>query len=62
MNNLSRTMQALAMVEAGLSSYKAAKAVGVQVSAVTRAIARRKGKEICPCCGQIVRDGFVIQK
>lgn len=51
----SRTMQAVDLVESGLSVYAAAKQAGVNQSAVHRAIKRREDKPICPCCGQVVR-------
>lgn len=52
----SRTMLAVDLVESGLSVYAAAKQAGVNQSAVHRAIKRREDKEICPCCGQVVRS------
>lgn len=54
--NKSRTMQAVDLVESGLSVYAAAKQAGVNQSAVHRAIKRREDKPICPCCGQVVRS------
>lgn len=58
----SKTMQALDMVLIdGMTAYAAAKKVGINPSAVTRAIQRREDKKICPCCGQIVREGFKVK-
>jgi len=52
----SRTMQALDLVsDEGLTVYAAAKQVGVNQSAVHRALKRRDGKDICPSCGQVMR-------
>lgn len=59
----SKTMQALDLVlKDGLTAYAAAKQVGINQSAVSRALARREDKDICPCCGQIVREGFRVNK
>jgi hypothetical protein len=52
----SRTMQAVALVESGATLSEAARAAGVNVAAVHRAIARRRDKPICPCCNQVIRD------
>lgn len=53
----SRTMQAIDLVlDDGLTVYAAAKQVGVNESAVHRALGRRKDKEICPCCNQVIRQ------
>ena len=53
----SKTMQAVALVlDEGLTVYAAAKQVGVNDSAVHRALKRREGKAICECCGQVIRS------
>lgn len=53
----SRTMQAIDLVlDDGLTVYAAAKQIGVNESAVHRALGRRKDKEICPCCNQVIRQ------
>jgi len=51
----SKTMQAIDLVEDGLSVYAAAKQLDINTSAVHRAIARRADKDICPCCHQVIR-------
>jgi hypothetical protein len=54
---LSKTMQAVALVlDEGLTVYAAAKQVGVNDSAVHRALKRREGKPICEHCGQVIRS------
>lgn len=59
----SRTMKALDLVLIdGLTAYAAAKQVGINPSAVTRALQRREDKPLCPCCGQIVREGFKVDR
>lgn len=58
----SKTMQAVALVEQGMTAYAAAKQLDISPSAVTRALQRREGKQLCPCCGQIVREGFKIDR
>lgn len=58
----SRTMKALDLVlQDGLTAYAAAKKVGISQSAVSRALSRREDKTICPCCGQVVREGFKVK-
>ena len=58
----SRTMQAVDLVlDEGLTVYAAAKAVNVHQSAVHRALNRRGDKEICPCCKQVIREGFGVK-
>lgn len=53
----SRTMQAIDLVlDEGMTVYAAAKQIGVNESAVHRALGRRKDKQICPCCNQVIRQ------
>ena len=53
---LSKTMQALQLIDdEGFTAYAAAKRMGISAAAITRAQQRRVGKEICACCGQVVR-------
>lgn len=52
----SKTMKALDLVlDDGLTAYAAAKQVGINQSAVHRALKRREGKDLCPTCGQVIR-------
>lgn len=52
----SKTMQALDLVlDGGLTAYAAAREVGINQSAVHRALKRREGKDVCPACGQLIR-------
>ena len=57
----SRTQQALRLVAHGMSPAAAAKEVGISSTAVYRAMERKAGKITCPSCGQVVREGFVLQ-
>lgn len=58
----SRTQQAVELVlSKGVSPHAAAKQLGVHASAVYRAITRAKQKTLCPCCGQVVREGFTVK-
>jgi len=50
----SKTMEALALVDQGMTRYAAAKQIGISESAVHRAWHRRQGKNICPTCNQII--------
>jgi hypothetical protein len=59
----SKTMQALDLIlQDGLTPFAAAKQVGVHASAVYRALERAEKKPICPCCGQVVREGFELDR
>lgn len=56
----SRTMLAVDLVEKeNYSVYGAAKALGINQSAIHRAIKRREDKDICPHCNQVIRNQFV---
>ena len=60
---LSKTQQALAlMTSENIGASEAARRVGISPGTVLSAVMRMKGKELCPCCGQIVRDGFEINR
>ncbi|HLO63287.1 MAG TPA: helix-turn-helix domain-containing protein [Azonexus sp.] len=59
---ISKTQQALALVRTGKSVKEAAQEVGIADATVYIAINRTKGKEVCPCCGQVVREGFEINR
>lgn len=58
---LSKTQQALALMEEeGIGASEAARRVGIASGTVLSAVMRMKGKSICPCCNQVVRQGFEI--
>lgn len=61
---MSKTQQALAYLRENpdRSVYAAAKANGITPTTLYTAIAREKsrGRDRCPCCGQVVRDGFEV--
>lgn len=60
---LSKTQQALALMEAeGIGASEAARRVGIKAGTVLSAVMRMRGKDICPCCGQVVRAGFEIDR
>lgn len=58
----SKTMQALDRVNAGESVAAVARDIGISTTAIYAAQRRRAGKPICPCCGQVVRDGFSVKR
>ncbi len=63
MSPLSRTQQALAlMASEGIGATEAAKRVGIAPGTVLSAVMRMKGKEVCPCCGQVGREGFEVNR
>ena len=55
---LSKTQNGLALVAGGMSPRLAAKEAGIAVSTLRMAMGRIKGRDLCPCCGQVVREGF----
>lgn len=60
---LSKTQQAMAlMASEDIGASEAARRVGISPGTVLSAVMRMKGKEVCPCCGQVVRDGFEIDR
>ncbi len=56
----SKTQQALDLVRQGMTPYAAAQQAGISPSVVYVAIKRQQDKTLCPCCGQVARDGFQI--
>ena len=58
----SKTMQALELVADGMTAYAAAQKLGISQSVISRALSRREGKKLCPCCAQVVREGYKIDK
>ena len=65
---MSKTQEALALYDCGgMSIHAAARAAGIKAPTLHAAIKRREaqraaGKGTCPCCGQVVRDGFAINQ
>lgn len=58
----SKTQQAVDLVRRdGINPNTAARQLGVHASAVYRALRRAETKPICPCCGQVVREGFEVK-
>lgn len=58
----SKTQQAVDLVRQGVTPNAAAKQLGVHPSAVYRALTRALEKPLCPCCKQVVREGFEIDQ
>lgn len=58
MTTQSKTMQALDRVAAGERVAVVARDLGISTAAIYAAMKRRDGKNVCPCCNQVVRDGF----
>jgi predicted transcriptional regulator len=61
---MSKTKEAIKLVEQGMTVYAACKQLGLSRSAVSRAIARKEENKdrLCPCCGQVVRDQEMLEK
>lgn len=64
--DMSKTQDALRLMrEKGLTPYAAAKEAGITPTTLYAAIKREESKtakELCPCCGQVVREGFEINR
>lgn len=60
----SKTQQAIDLMNAnpGMTAYAAASQVGVTEQAIYGALKRTQGRKQCPCCGQVVREGFEINR
>ena len=43
-----------------MTPYAAAQQAGVSPTVVYVAIKRQQDKTLCPCCGQVVREGFQV--
>ena len=58
----SKTQQAIDLMREnpGMTAYAAAAQVGVSEQAIYGAMRRTKDRQKCPCCGQVVRDGFQV--
>lgn len=56
----SKTQQAIQLVTQGMTPYAAAQQIGIATSTLYTALKRRQRRNLCPCCGQVVREGFEI--
>lgn len=57
---ISRTTQAVRRVHAGESVREVARDLDISESAIYAQIKLERGRDRCPCCGQVVRDGFNV--
>lgn len=58
----SKTMQAVRRAQAGEKVRDVARELDLSESAVYAALKREKQRERCPCCGQVVREGFTVDE
>lgn len=60
----SPTNQALKLLadHPDLAPSTAARVTGADDCHVFQALRRRAGREVCPCCGQVVRKGFALDR
>ena len=58
----SRSAQAVALVDAGMSRSAAAARVGVSLSAITNALRTRDTAHRCPACNQVVSPGYKVRR
>lgn len=64
---MSKTQAALALHDQGMNVAQAAKTAGIAAPTLHAALKRRRlqteaGKAHCPCCGQVVREGFTVDR
>lgn len=59
---ISRTMQAVRRVQAGEAVREVARDLDISESAIYAQIKREQGLTRCPCCGQVVREGYKIDR
>lgn len=61
---ISRTAQAIALIEQGISQAEACRRVGVGASAVSKKMKSNSenAARICPCCTQIIRKGIAVNQ
>lgn len=59
---ISRTAQAVRRVQAGETVRDVARDLNISAAAIYAQIKREQGRERCPCCGQVVKDGFKINR
>ena len=57
---ISKTAQAVERVKAGETVRSAARALDITEAAVYARLKLERDRPRCPCCGQIVREGFEI--
>jgi DNA-binding CsgD family transcriptional regulator len=55
-------MQAVQRVQAGETVREVARDLDISESAIYAQIKREQGKTRCPCCGQVVREGYKIDR
>ena len=61
MTTITRTQQALALVDAGTGPCVAAKQVGMAYHVLYRALRARKERGVCPCCGVLLKPGQMVR-
>lgn len=59
---ISRTLQAVRRVQAGETVRDVARDLDISPSAIYAQIKRERGHQRCPCCGQVVREGYKINR
>jgi len=64
---MSKTQTAINMVRDGTPVAEAARKAGISTPTLYVALKRLRdqenaGKERCPCCGQVVREGFSVDR
>lgn len=59
---ISRTTQAVRRVQAGETVRDVARDLDISESAIYAQIKREQGLTRCPCCGQVVKEGFKIDR
>lgn len=59
---ISRTQQAVSRHRKGEKVQELARELGISASANYAQLKREEGVSRCPCCGQVVREGYKIDR
>lgn len=59
---ISRTLQAVRRVQAGETVRTVARDLDISESAIYAQLKREQAATRCPCCGQVVREGYKIDR
>jgi hypothetical protein len=59
---ISKTMQAVRRVQAGETVREVARDLDISEAAIYAQLKRERNLTRCPCCGQVVREGYKIDR
>lgn len=59
---ISKSKQAVRRVQAGETVRAVARDLDISEAAIYAELKREQGRERCPCCGQVVKDGYEVNR